>query len=65
MNEKTLTEQTLESIRKATADPTASSLFSWETAGEILGILVVAALTMWVITEAKKFKAKKNKDNEN
>lgn len=63
MNEKTITEQAFESIRDAVSDPAGNSAFTWDAAGEILGILVVAALTLWCISEAKKARSKKKDGN--
>ena len=59
MNEKTVTEKAFESIRDAVSDPAGNSAFTWDAAGEILGILVIAALTLWCISEAKKVRTKK------
>ena len=65
MSEKTITEKAFESIRGAVSDPAGNSAFTWEAAGEILGILAIAMLTLWCVSEAKKVKTKKRDKDEN
>ncbi len=55
MNEKTPTEQALESIRNSWGD---TSGLSWEFIGQAILIIIVIAATAYVTKHAKKFKDK-------